>query len=348
MNKRIALHVLFWLTYLLWSGYILGSYDGNFTRSFLNDISHLPLKITVTYIIMYYLLPNYVNTRKYSQLFFYLILLVIFSSLIQRFTIYRITQPNFYPESTFYFWNFPKLLWGAFDVFSIAAIALSIKLFKNRYESQQREEELKREKVETELRFLKAQINPHFLFNTLNSIYALTRIQSEAAPDAVMRLSKILRYMLYETDKSTTIEKELRIVDDYIELQKLRFGKKINVTLIRNIDDPQREIAQLIILPLVENAFKHGISGNMDSSQILIKVELQKTDFNVHIINPVSEISVKDDVQEGIGLVNISRQLQLLYKSYSFSHEQRDGNFFVNLHIDLTSYTDYELSDRRR
>ena len=249
MNKRIALHVLFWLTYLLWSGYILGSYDGNFTRSFLNDISHLPLKITVTYIIMYYLLPNYVNTRKYSQLFFYLILLVIFSSLIQRFTIYRITQPNFYPESTFYFWNFPKLLWGAFDVFSIAAIALSIKLFKNRYESQQREEELKREKLETELRFLKAQINPHFLFNTLNSIYALTRVQSEAAPDAVMRLSKILRYMLYETDKSTTIEKELRIVDDYIELQKLRFGKKINVSVVKAVDDPQKALAQLIILP---------------------------------------------------------------------------------------------------
>jgi two-component system LytT family sensor kinase len=348
MNKRIALHVLFWLTYLLWSGYILGSYDGNFTRSFLNDISHLPLKITVTYIIMYYLLPNYVNTRKYSQLFFYLILLVIFSSLIQRFTIYRITQPNFYPESTFYFWNFPKLLWGAFDVFSIAAIALSIKLFKNRYESQQREEELKREKLETELRFLKAQINPHFLFNTLNSIYALTRVQSEAAPDAVMRLSKILRYILYETDKSTTIEKELRIVDDYIELQKLRFGKKINVAVVRDVDDPQKSIAQLIILPLVENAFKHGIGHTTEVAEILIKVDLKKNDFRVHVINPVTEISVNEESSEGIGLVNISRQLQLLYKSYNFSHEQRDGNFFVDLQIDLNSYKDYELPDHRR
>ena len=129
MNKRIALHVLFWLTYLLWGGYILGSYDGNFTRSFLNDIAHLPLKITVTYIIMYYLLPNFVNKRKYVQLILFIVVLLILSAFIQRFTIYRITQPFFYPESTFYFWNFPKLLWGAFDVFSIAAIA-SGTLFK--------------------------------------------------------------------------------------------------------------------------------------------------------------------------------------------------------------------------
>ncbi len=348
MKRRIALHVLFWLTYLVWSGYILGSYDGNFSRSFMSDLAHLPLKIAVTYFMMYYILPNYVNTKKYRQLFFILAFLVIASSLIQRFTIYRITQPFFYPESTFYFWNFPRLLWGAFDVFSIAAIALSIKLFKNRYEGQQREEQLKREKVETELRFLKAQINPHFLFNTLNSIYSLTRVQSEAAPDAVMRLSKILRYILYETDKSTTIEKELIIVDDYIELQKLRFGKRINVTVMKTIDNPQKEIAQLIILPLVENAFKHGTTGTVETSEILIKVELIKNDLTVHIINPVSEIAVKEGAQEGIGLANISRQLQLLYKEYSFSHEQRDGNFFVNLRIDLNSYTEYELPDNRR
>ena len=80
MNKRIALHVLFWLTYLLWGGYILGSYDGNFTRSFLNDIAHLPLKITVTYIIMYYLLPNFVNKRKYVQLILFIVVLLILSA----------------------------------------------------------------------------------------------------------------------------------------------------------------------------------------------------------------------------------------------------------------------------
>lgn len=349
MGKRITYHVLFWLTYLLWSGYVSGSYDDNFYRSFITDLIHLPLKISVTYFLMYYMLPQYMLRKNYARLFLISIILLVVSSLIYRLTIYKLTWPYFYPDSSFYFWNLPKFLTGAFDIFSIAAIAVSIKLFRTRFESQQREEKLRSEKAETELRFLKTQMNPHFLFNTLNSIYALTRAQSPSAPDAVMRLSKILRYILYETQKKTSsLEEELKIVDDYIQLQQLRFGSKIQFIDKRELDNPSMHIAHLLLLPLVENAFKHGVGNTMDKVEIYFYIKLNDGLLHLQIKNPAEEDSKEKSPNEGIGLANISRQLQLLYSEYTFNFGVKESDFIVDLRIQIKSYIGHELPDSGR
>ena len=153
--------------------------------------------------------------------------------------------------------------------------------------------------------------------------------------------------MLYETEKKTaSLGDELKIIDDYIELQQLRFGKAIEVKMEKNIDNNSAQIAPLLILPLLENAFKHGSSNG--GSQIDFKIELINNNLKVQIKNPLGVPSVKLNGEEGIGLSNIQRQLELLYRDYSFNHFTKENSFIVDLQINLASYAGYELFDSRR
>jgi len=153
--------------------------------------------------------------------------------------------------------------------------------------------------------------------------------------------------MLYETEKKTTsISDELKIIEDYIQLQQLRFGKKINLKFEKNIDNDSTQIAPLLVLPLIENAFKHGIANG--NTEIKISISLNKNVFTVQIQNPVIMQSIKPSRDEGIGLQNIKRQLELLYKEYTFQHSEKKNIYTVDLQINLSSYSAYELFDSRR
>jgi LytS/YehU family sensor histidine kinase len=240
-----------------------------------------------------------------------------------------------------------RFFYSLLDLLQVVAIAAAIKLFRLRIDALKNEKILVQEKLQSEMLHLKSQINPHFLFNSLNSIYSLTRSRSDVAPETVMRLSKILRYMLYETaSKTASIEDELKIIDDYIELQKLRFSSTIIVKSTKSIDSNSSQIAPLLLLPLIENAFKHSSSNGV--SQIDFKIELVKNQLSVRIKNPVGAPSVKLNGEEGIGLQNIQRQLELLYRDYSFHHSIEENIFVADLQINLSSYAGYELFDSRR
>jgi LytS/YehU family sensor histidine kinase len=192
---------------------------------------------------------------------------------------------------------------------------------------------------------LKSQVNPHFLFNTLNSIYSLSRAQSVLAPDAIMRLSKILRYMLYETSQKTiSLQEELKIMDDYIELQQLRFGQRLKIEIEKKLDAPETGIAPLLLLPLVENAFKHGSN---EGGLIAISIALANNQLSFGITNPVAQTTFKPTEEEGIGLANIRRQLELLYSNFSLDTVAGETIFSVTLKIDLSRYAGFELFDSR-
>src|SRR5690606_31856629 len=155
-----------------------------------------------------------------------------------------------------------RYFYSGLDLLQVTGIAAAIKLFRLRIVAVTGEKRLIQERLQSEMQHLRAQINPHFLFNTLNSIYALARVQSAAAPDAVLRLSHILRYMLYATEqRSIPLAEELKITMDYIELQQVRFGDKVQVRTDQQIDNPEASVTPQILLPLVENAFKHGTSS---------------------------------------------------------------------------------------
>ena len=200
-------------------------------------------------------------------------------------------------------------------------------------------QQLRIEKQEAELNYLKSQTNPHFLFNTLNNIYSLARDKSDLAPDSIMRLSKILRFMLYETGgEYIAVEQELKIMTDYIALEKLRYDESLRVNINHDVEDMKQSIPPLLLIPLVENAFKHGVSETRNQPFVDIHLSIRNRMLNFVIKNSSEGLPGGEPVKENIGLSNLRRQLQLLYTDYNLSVQQNGSVFTSLLRINLASH----------
>lgn len=198
--------------------------------------------------------------------------------------------------------------------------------------------QLKVEKQEAELNYLKSQTNPHFLFNTLNNIYSLSRDKSDGAPEAILKLSKILRFMLYEAGGNyIPIENELKIINDYISLESLRYDESLRINFSHDLEDRQQAIPPLLLMPLVENAFKHGTSETRANPFVEIHLLLKNRRLNFKVRNS-SEGKPEDAIVENIGLSNLRRQLELLYTDYKLNVYQGKGEFIAELKINLQSH----------
>ena len=200
-------------------------------------------------------------------------------------------------------------------------------------------QKLRIEKQEAELNYLKSQTNPHFLFNTLNNIYSLARDKSDVAPESILRLSKILRFMLYEAGgEYVAIEQELKIISDYIELEKLRYDESLQINFNYDIEDMKQALPPLLLTPLVENAFKHGVSETRLHPFVDIHLTVKNRSLNFLVRNSSEPTSGENIVRENIGLSNLRRQLELLYKDYNLSVQQNGSSFIASLKINLASH----------
>lgn len=200
-------------------------------------------------------------------------------------------------------------------VFLSAAIRLVFVWSK----AQQENQKLMLEKVEAELKFLKAQIHPHFLFNTLNNLYCLTLEKSEKAPDVVLKLSELLDYMLYECNpKFISLEKELQQVKNFIDLELLRYSERLKIDLEILGDVKRKKIAPLLLITLLENAFKHGVMNNARNSWIKVIVSATEDSIEISVCNSRQirdkNLGSPTTPNNGIGLQNLQNQLMLLYK----------------------------------
>jgi two-component system, LytTR family, sensor kinase len=199
--------------------------------------------------------------------------------------------------------------------------------------------QLRIEKQEAELNYLKSQTNPHFLFNTLNNIYSLARDKSDLAPESILRLSKILRFMLYETGGAyIAIEQEMKIMDDYIALEKLRYDETLRVNFNHDIEDMKQALPPLLLIPLVENAFKHGVSETRNQPFVDIHLSVNNRQLAFVIKNSSERNQEEGPVKENIGLSNLRRQLELLYKDFNLTVQQGESVFTTTLKINLASH----------
>ncbi|HVU96118.1 MAG TPA: sensor histidine kinase [Puia sp.] len=217
----------------------------------------------------------------------------------------------------------------------VFVFSTGIKVINQWLRSEQRNKEIANEKLKAELSFLKAQINPHFLFNTLNNIYALASAQSEHTAAAVMKLSSIMRYVLTEARNDLVpLEKEIQFTSHYIELQKMRLTDKTIIDFTVQGDPLGRQIAPLLLLPFVENAFKYGISTR-ERSPIRILLEIKKDSLDFYICNQKhlsTMLRVSDNT--GIGISNTKRRLDLFYEDkYALNIEDKSSDFSVKLKI---------------
>jgi two-component system, LytTR family, sensor kinase len=208
-------------------------------------------------------------------------------------------------------------------------------------------QQLRIEKQAAELSYLKSQTNPHFLFNTLNNIYSLSRDKSDLAPVAILRLSELLRYMLYETsDRYVPLHKEVDTINHYLSLERLRYDDTLQVTFTTDLDNPGQPLPPLLLIPLVENAFKHGVSETRHQPFVHISLTVRQQQLNFRVENSVEEPTPAS--VEGIGLANLRRQLELLFTSYSLTTAPATSTFVATLTINLASHVSPLLPDYRR
>ncbi len=218
----------------------------------------------------------------------------------------------------------------------VLGISTSITAIEKWQHDQQHKQELEQEKTSSELSFLKAQINPHFFFNTLNNIYALTVVDVEKSREAIHKLSRMMRYLLYETQQDTTLlSKEIGFINDYIDLMQLRLTDKVTLEFNHPENLKDIQIAPMLFLPFVENAFKHGISATQKSS-ILINISQTDKQLQLMVSNPVFEDQPQSmEGSSGIGLVNTRRRLDLMYPEKYTLKISAGGTYVVNLKLHL-------------
>lgn len=218
-------------------------------------------------------------------------------------------------------------------------ISTSVTMIRKWQDDKQSREFLEKEKIGSELSFLKAQINPHFFFNTLNNIYALTHVDIEKSRKALHKLSRMMRYLLYETQAgSTPLSKEVSFIVDYIELMKIRLNESTQVVFEAPVLHQDPLIAPMLFLPYIENAFKYGVSTT-DASVISIQLNVRDKDLDLVIENPVfNHQGVTADEYGGIGLTNTKRRLELLYPgkhTFSAGLTEDASSFIVHLNLTL-------------
>lgn len=342
MSKRILLHVGFWVVYALYDGYLSAPLTGTSFEglSFVQRLSLgyqaalilLGVKIPAVYFVLYYLIPRFLPKNKHIALALSILGVAVAVTLINHAVWRQVLYPYLFrvsaspPAPTFAIALF-RWLWSSFDILMLLGIASSLKFFRMRLQNMEREKQLIAEKLQSELQFLRAQTNPHFLFNTLNNIYGLARKQSPQAAEIVMRLSQLLRFMLYEcSSPRIALVDEIKVISDYIELEKLRYNQRLQVNFGEDIDDPATMIAPLLLLPFVENAFKHGAGESRFETRIDIRLQLRERRLEFEVRN--NKDPEESPAGEGIGLKNVRRQLELIYPDKHALQVEAQANMF--------------------
>ncbi|MEP0263050.1 sensor histidine kinase [Dokdonia sp.] len=351
-KKTLINHILFWGVLLFSFAFIQFFQDGNkesLTVILFQNLKHLPGYLITAYIFNYVLLQYYYKAKKYILFsVFSIVLFYIGSALDRVFTVYVyepiFREPPFVQESflqIFSDWEF--LIDGYLLPLLMATFAMTIdRIITQKNKSEKVLLQLERDKNKAELGALKAQIHPHFLFNTLNNLYALTLQKSDKAPETVATLSSMLDYMLYQcNDRLVSLEKEVVLLENYIALERLRYGDDIEIAFLpagqagANPISPETQIGPLILLSIVENAFKHGASGSVDVPKIHIDLKQEETQLYFTVKNTKNTTQQFDETAytKGIGVSNVKKQLSLLYDDYSYEVIDENGWYCVALRI---------------
>ncbi len=327
--------MLFWAVIVLWSSTIY-DYKGMYGPIFiLFNLIRLPVIMLATYLVLYGLIPKYlIQSRQYQKFGLWFVLILLVATLLDRVIIGSdLLAPQLEEAGlTYRFFNEVPILRNAFLLISIMGLASMIRFFKLFIHQERHRNEIQKEKLATELAFLKAQVNPHFLFNALNNLYsmAIQKDQTELA-GGLENLSGIMHYLTYESNaEKVDIEKEILLIQHYIEIQSLRLSETDDATIAFHIDGSTKgvRIAPVLLLPLVENAFKHGVEPDKKS---LVKIDLliEGNTLIFTIKNTIRQSQVQDLGKEGIGLKNVRKRLDLLYPEAHRFDMKREGSYFI-------------------
>ncbi len=278
-----------------------------------------------------WLIPRIFRKRGIAAYLLSLILLIVAFSILTQ--VYKIT---IIPKEVL--GGRTDWFWAIVPVVFITAISTGYGFIIYLLRQEQSRQEEQQQRLTSELSFLRSQISPHFIFNILNSIVYLIRSQSDKAEFVTIQLSELMRYMLYTPqEQQVPIETELQYLENYIALQEIRFEEDVAILFRKTIEDSDISLEPMMLIPFVENAFKHGI-GLIESPEIEILAEARKEAFHFFVKNKIGPETAQDkDESSGIGLKNVRRRLELLYpNSHQLNIREKDGWFLVDLKIEKT------------
>ena len=284
------------------------------------------------FIINYFLLPKFLYKQKYLQFSLFLAAVVIATILIEEFVLEKIYFPDTRGQT------FQGVFYVLLDIMPVIAILSGFKFAWDLIRKQQEVEELRASVEKSELNFLKSQINPHFLFNNLNNLYAYALEKSEKTPLIILELSSVLRYMLYDCrEEYVSLDTELQQLQNFVKLNELQIEGRGEVTFTPPKHSAGYKIAPLILMNFIENAFKHSLGSQTDNIVIRIKLEMQDNDLLVfECENTFHSNSNNTSLNQGIGLSNVKKRLELIYpNSHILKINEQEGWFKVFLSLNL-------------
>jgi len=338
---KISTHLLFWFCSIVFA--ISAFYVASDHKLILN--SNLVLRAFIpnigfalaVYFNIYLLIPKFLKNKSYIFYTFWLIVLLAISAvLIQVIFVYFLETRNFADQ---FRTMFSSHFFTALFYVGITSLFKFVKDWIELQEMTLKITQIEREKLEAELNTLKSQLNPHFLFNSLNNIYSLALINSPQTPEIILKLSDLMRHVLYESRENfISVKKELNFLKNFIELQKIRLNNEIEIHYSVEGDIPDKRVIPLIFEPFIDNAFKHGLRNPAPSPYIHVFINFQPEILRFKIENNFDCTQhAKASKSSGIGLKNIERRLEFLYSPDEYKYEivRTDNTFTIRLELKL-------------
>jgi sensor histidine kinase YesM len=335
-DKRsvIIQHGLFWMViYMVFV--LIDQSQFSLQLSLIKEAVNVFFYAFVVYLNLWVLIPNYLSSKRLVLYSVFLILLAILITPIKTYVLFQVISqyPNVMSE----------MIESQYIIFLTTLLVLSastiFKIVFDWLQHQREKKELQTQTMKSELRFLKSQINPHFLFNTLNNLYALTLKKSDLAPEIVLKLSEIMRYMLYEyNERRVPLTKEITYIKNYLALEELRQGKNVKIHFNIEGDPDDISIAPLMFTPFLENSFKHGLNRSITEGYVDILLRIQQDKLFFSVENSKPEALPKPDGRRsgGIGLANVKRRLNLIYPDqYKLHINDMPAAYRIEMEINL-------------
>ena len=336
-NRLIILHASFWAVYITFFVYVRSSFqqapDINWPRIFIIAAIHIFPAMILSYVTYFYFLPKFLFKKKvvlFILVFVAALILMVYSRIqLERYVVDGFTHKEAYLYR-------PRFTVQSF--FSYLSIVLFVSLMRfavDWLDLQTTRKEIEKEKLTAELNFLKAQVNPHFLFNTLNNLYYLAYSKSENTTEVIEKLSLMMRYMIYDSNyPKVPLSKEIDYMKNYISLEKMRLSDKVDIQFSLDGEADSIMITPLILITFLENAFKHGVTNTSRESFVNVCLKCTSQQLHFKVVNskpPVSKVEEKS----GIGLQNVKRRLELSYPG-AYNLIMNDLPHEYNVQLDLT------------
>ncbi len=334
--KTIAIHLLFWALYILseYLANLMHMRPGNVWPFFRAELLSLPALMLGTYFIALVAVPKFL---KKGQWYWFVLSLLVVGAVVFFARIKWLEVVNYLEHQEY--WKVPvsKVLKNIIRDYSIIALAVCIYIIGDYRRKQKLNEELAKAKAEAEIKLLKGQLHPHFLFNSLNNIYSLALMKSDLTADSILKLTELLDYLVYRANmEKVALSKEVQLLRNYVDLEKLRYGDKLKVDLDFDLENENLMVAPLILLPFAENCFKHGGAGEDGFFKIKMQLKANGKTLVFDIANSKKNGRKNNHVNGGVGLENIRKRLTLLYPG---RHELHIGDsperYEVNLKINF-------------